>query len=72
MDIKGAYLNRTLKERVYMCQPEGFKDGTDHICLLKKMLYRLRQSRHRWNNKLDRKLYKYRYICLQSDPCTYV
>jgi len=28
MDIKGAYLNGTLKECVYMQQPEGFADGT--------------------------------------------
>ena len=28
MDIKGAYLNRTLKERVYMQQPKGFANGT--------------------------------------------
>ena len=28
MDIKGAYLNSTLKEHVYMQQPEGFADGT--------------------------------------------
>jgi len=28
MDIKGAYLNGMLKERVYMDQPEGFADGT--------------------------------------------
>jgi Reverse transcriptase (RNA-dependent DNA polymerase) len=72
MDVKGAYLNGTLKERVYMHQSEGFKDRTDHICLLKKMLYGLRQSGHEWNNELDRKLYKHGYICLQSDPCTYV
>jgi len=28
MDIKGAYLNRTLKEHIYMHQPKGFVDGT--------------------------------------------
>jgi hypothetical protein len=28
MDIKGAYLNGTLQERVYMHQPKGFTDGT--------------------------------------------
>ena len=28
MDIKGAYLNGTLKERIYMQQPEGFANGT--------------------------------------------
>ena len=45
MDVKGAYLNGTLKERIYMKQPEGFEDDTNHVCLLKKTLYGLKQSR---------------------------
>ena len=28
MDIKGAYLNGILKEKVYMKQPEGYNNGT--------------------------------------------
>jgi hypothetical protein len=44
MDIKGAYLNRTLRERVYMHQPEGFTDGTGRVCLLVKTLYGLKQA----------------------------
>jgi hypothetical protein len=29
MDVKGAYLNGILKEKLHMKQPEGFEDGTD-------------------------------------------
>jgi len=56
MDVKGAYLNGRLKERVYMLQPEGFDNGTGHICLLIKTLYRLFQSRRELNIELDTKL----------------
>jgi hypothetical protein len=34
MDVKGAYLNSILKEDVYMCQPEGYRDGSDKVCQL--------------------------------------
>ena len=44
MDIKGAYLNGTLKECVYMQQLEGFDDGTGQVCLLIKTLYSLKQA----------------------------
>jgi hypothetical protein len=56
MDVKGAYLNGRLKERVYMLQPEGFNDGTGHVCLLIKTLYGLKQSGREWNIELDTKL----------------
>jgi Reverse transcriptase (RNA-dependent DNA polymerase) len=29
MDVKGTYLNGTLKEIIYMQQPEGCGDGTN-------------------------------------------
>jgi len=53
MDVKGAYLNGILKERVYMHQPEGFEDGTGKICLLVKTLYGLKQSGCKWNIQFD-------------------
>lgn len=56
MDVKGAYLNRTLKEKVLMHQPEGYDDGTGQVCLLAKTLYRLKQSSCKWNIELDNKL----------------
>jgi len=72
MDIKGAYLNGTLKERVYMQQPKGFADGTGQICLLIKTLYGLKQAGREWNIKLDMKLRKRGYTRLRSDPCAYI
>ena len=56
MDIKEAYLNGTLKEHVYMKQPEGFEDGTNHVCLLLKPIYGLKQARHEWNFEFDTKM----------------
>jgi hypothetical protein len=72
MDVKGAYLNSTLKEKVYMMQPEGHDDGTGRVCLLVKTLYGLKQSGREWNIELDDKLKKYRFKQLKSNPCTYI
>jgi hypothetical protein len=72
MDVKGAYLNGILKEKVYMKQPEGYDDGTDRVCLLIKTLYGLKQSGREWNKELDTKLRNFGFNPLQSDPCAYV
>ncbi len=72
MDIKGAYLNGYLKETVYMCQPEGFDDGTNHVCLLVKTLYGLKQSGHEWNIEFNKKIHQKGFICLQADPYMYI
>ncbi|GJZ44212.1 retrovirus-related pol polyprotein from transposon TNT 1-94 [Tanacetum coccineum] len=41
MDVKTAFLNRILKEEVYVSQPEGFvnPDHPNHVFRLKKALY---------------------------------
>jgi hypothetical protein len=72
MDIKGTYLNGTLKETVYMRQLTGYEDDTGHICQLIKMLYGLKQSGREWNKELDNKLKKHDFNKLRSDPCTYI
>ena len=72
MDVKGAYLNGILKEKVYMKQPEGYDDGTGRVCLLVKTLYGLKQSGREWNIELDKKLKQLGFTPLRSDPCAYV
>ena len=72
MDVKGAYLNGILKEKVYMHQPEGYKDNTSRICELIKTLYGLKQSGWEWNMDLDEKLKWFSFQRLRSDPCAYI
>nr|GEX23917.1 hypothetical protein [Tanacetum cinerariifolium] len=45
MDVKTAFLNRILREEVYVSQPDGFvdKDNMNHVYKLKKALYGLKQ-----------------------------
>ncbi|GKA44999.1 retrovirus-related pol polyprotein from transposon TNT 1-94, partial [Tanacetum coccineum] len=44
MDVKNAFLHSSLKEDVYVCQPEGFidVDHPSHVYKLKKALYGLK------------------------------
>nr|GFA82597.1 hypothetical protein [Tanacetum cinerariifolium] len=46
MDVKIALLHGSLKEDVYVCQPEGFTgaDHPSHVYKLKKALYGLKQA----------------------------
>lgn len=46
MDVKSAFLNGDLEEKVYMEQPEGDILGNDEnlVCKLKKDLYGLKQA----------------------------
>jgi hypothetical protein len=71
MDIKGAYLNGTLQEEVYMRQPDGYGDGTDCVCHLIKTLYGLKQAGREWNREFDKRLKTLCFRSLASDPCAY-
>ncbi|GJZ00692.1 retrovirus-related pol polyprotein from transposon TNT 1-94 [Tanacetum coccineum] len=60
IDVKTAFLHGTLKEDVYVCQPEGFinADHPSHVYKLKKALYgHLQELLSVWSlNSLGRKL----------------
>jgi len=61
MDMKGAYLNGILKETIYMCQPNSFKDGTIRVCHLIRTLYGLKQSGCKWNAEFNEKTKRQEY-----------
>ena len=44
MDVDTAFLYSELQEEVYMVQPEGFNDGSERVCRLKRALYGLKQA----------------------------
>ena len=54
LDVKNAFLNGDLVETVYMHQPPGYVDKSkpDHVCLLKRSLYSLKQSPRAWNTRV--------------------
>ncbi|GKA32878.1 putative ribonuclease H-like domain-containing protein [Tanacetum coccineum] len=55
MDVKTAFLHGTLKEDVYVYQPEGFIDADhpSHVYKLKKALYGLKQAPRAWYDELS-------------------
>ena len=55
MDVKTVFLHGNLDECICMVQPIGYINQTypDHVCLLKKSLYGLKQSPRQWYKKFD-------------------
>nr|GEU86599.1 putative ribonuclease H-like domain-containing protein [Tanacetum cinerariifolium] len=54
MDVKSAFLNETIKEEVYVCQPLGFEDPDypDKVYKVVKALYGLHQAPRAWYETL--------------------
>ncbi|KAL2232792.1 UNVERIFIED_CONTAM: Retrovirus-related Pol polyprotein from transposon TNT 1-94 [Sesamum indicum] len=73
MDVKTAFLHGDLDENIYMSQPFGFsnKSKPDHVCLLKKSLYGLKQSPRQWNKKFDVFMLSLNFSRSNHDHCLY-
>ena len=56
LDVKTAFLHGELEETIYMKQPEGYevhKKSGEQVCMLKKLLYGLKQSPRQWYKRFD-------------------
>ena len=71
-DVETAFLNGKLDELVFMQQPEGYEDGTDRVCKLKRSLYGLKQSPRNWNARFNELLNAEGFAATPEDTCVFV
>nr|GFB02265.1 retrovirus-related Pol polyprotein from transposon TNT 1-94 [Tanacetum cinerariifolium] len=74
MDVKTAFLHGSLKEDVYVCQPEGFIDADhpSHVYKLKKALYGLKQAPRAWYDELSTFLLQNHFFKGTIDPTLFI
>ena len=73
-DISSAHLHGTLKEEVYMEQPEGYVVPGKEVRVrhLKKGLYGLVQAGRMWNEELNTHVESQGFTATPEDPVMYV
>jgi hypothetical protein len=74
LDVSNAFLRGELKETVCCQQPTGFIDSEhpDHVCLLDKSLYGLRQAPRSWYQRFAAHLRSLGFITTGSDTSLFV
>lgn len=73
LDIKTAFLNGVLEEKVYVRQPPGYEQGSSStVCRLHRALYGLRQAPRTWHLELKRALESIGFTQSSSDPGFFV
>jgi hypothetical protein len=70
-DIASAYLHSPIKEEVFMHQPQGFEQGHNLVCRLRRCLYGLKQAGKAWNETIDGVLSAAGFEHLGPDLCAY-
>jgi hypothetical protein len=71
MDAVTAFLQGEIDKEIFIKQPEGFEDGSNRVCRLKKAIYGLKQSSRMWNIRLDTILKRLGFIKIKMDQCIY-
>nr|GEU45145.1 hypothetical protein [Tanacetum cinerariifolium] len=74
MDVKTAFLHGSLKEDMYVCQPEGFIDVAhpSHVYKLKKALYGLKQAPRAWYDEFSTFLIQNHFFKGTIDPTLFI
>jgi hypothetical protein len=74
LDVKNTFLDGDLTKCVYCQQPAGFIDDNhpDHVCLLSKSLYGLKQVLRAWFQMFGGHLLQLSFIATRSDSSLFV
>nr|GEY89240.1 copia protein [Tanacetum cinerariifolium] len=74
MDLKTMFLNGIMREEVYVSQPDGFVDpeNPDHVYMLKKAFYELKQAPRAWYDLLSSFLLSQKFIKGTIDPTLFI
>ena len=76
IDVETAFLYAPLEEEVYMTQPCGFEETSEHgeelVWLLKKSIYGLKQSPRNWFNTISSFLLDFGWTQSSYDPCLFI
>ena len=73
IDVKTAFLNGNLDEKIYMMQPEGFiaKNQEHMVCKLKMSIYGLKQAFRSWNIICDQAIKSFGFEQNLDEPYVY-
>ena len=62
IDVKNAFLNGDLSEKVYMQPPPGFSFKLNKVCYLRRALYGLKQAPRTWFAKFSSTIFRLGYM----------
>lgn len=74
LDVKNAFLNSEIKEKVFMKIPEGLQvseKDKDKVILLNKAIYGLKQAPKAWNDRFNSFMVNLKFKRSKSDYCLY-
>jgi Reverse transcriptase (RNA-dependent DNA polymerase) len=74
LNVQNAFLHGDLHETMYMQQPPGFVDESkpNHVCLLSKVIYGLKQSPRAWFHVLSSAFLTYDFNASNYDPSLFI
>uniref|UniRef100_A0A2N9HC90 Integrase catalytic domain-containing protein n=1 Tax=Fagus sylvatica TaxID=28930 RepID=A0A2N9HC90_FAGSY len=74
LDVKNAFLHGTLKEEVYMTQPQGYIDSQHptHVCKLLKSIYGLKQAPRAWFESFTSQLLHLGFLASSADSSLFI